>query len=170
MHQDTCEFLARLPDRRHLLVRPYSQDYGWGAVEMMRKAAPDAEFDDRKKSADIRFAESRLVIHNYLGTGWLETLALDIPTVCFYDTETFAFREAAQPHIDALESVGVLHRSGNSAALFVATHADDIEKWWNKAETQEARRNFVEQYANFSPDWKEQWEQEFKMVLDTMRN
>ena len=47
---------------------------------------------------------------------------------------------------------------------------DDIEKWWNKAETQEARRNFVEQYANLSPDWKEQWEQEFKAVLDTMGN
>ena len=114
----------------------------------------------------IRFAESRLVIHNYLGTGWLETLALDIPTICFYDPETYAFLEAAQPYIDALESVGVLHRSGNSVALFVASLADDIEKWWDKVEVQEARRNFVAQYANFSPDWKDQWEQEFKTVLD----
>jgi putative transferase (TIGR04331 family) len=128
MHRETCEFLAGVPDRRHLLIRPYSQDYGWGAVDMMRKAAPDAKFDDRKKSAAIRFAESRLVIHNYLGTGWLETLALDIPTVCFYDPETYAFREAVQPYIDALEKIGVLHHSGNSAALFVASLADDIEK------------------------------------------
>ncbi len=166
MHRETCDFLSGLPDRRQLLVRPYSEDYGWGAVEMMRNAAPEAEFDDHKKNSAIRFAESRLVIHNYLGTGWLETLALDIPTICFYDPETYAFREAAQPYIDALESVGVLHRSGNSVALFVASLADDIEKWWDKVEVQEARRNFVAQYANFSPDWKDQWEQEFKTVLD----
>ena len=137
---------------------------------MMRKVAPDAEFDDFKKSSAFRFAESRLVIHNYLGTSWLETLALDIPTVCFYDPETYAFREAAQPYINSLATVGVLHRSGNSAALFVASLGDDMEKWWAKVEVQKARRNFVKQYANFSPDWKEQWEQEFKAVLDTMGN
>jgi putative transferase (TIGR04331 family) len=170
LHRETCKFLTQLPDRRQLLVRPYPQDYGWGAVGMMRKVAPDAEFDDHKKSSAIRYAESRLVIHNYLGTGWLETLALDIPTVCFYDPEAYAFREAAQSYIDALETVGVLHCSGNSAGLFVASLGDDIEKWWAKVEVQEARRNFVKQYANFSPDWKEQWEQEFKAVLDIIGN
>ena len=168
LHEETCEFLTRLPNRKHLLVRPYTQDYGWGTLEMMRKAAPDAEFDDRKKSSFTRFAESRLVIHNHLGTAWLETLALDIPTVCFYDIETYEFREDAQPYLDVLAKVGVLHRSGNSAAVFVASLDDEIEKWWHKAQTQEARRNFVEKYANFSPDWKEQWEQEFKEVLNAV--
>jgi len=168
MHRETCEFLAGLPDRSKLLVRPYRYDYGWGAVEMMRKVAPDAEFDDHQKSSAIRFAESRLVIHNYLGTGWLETLALDIPTVCFYDTDTYFFREEAQHYIDMLENVGVLYRSGNSAARFVAALGDDIENWWSKVDVQEARRRFVEQYANFSSDWKQQWEREFKAVLDNV--
>lgn len=166
MHRETCEFLATLPDRRKLLVRPYPHDYGWGMVDMMRKAAPEATFDDPRIGSAVRYAESRLVIHNYLGTGWLETLGLDIPTVCFYDPETYAFREAAQSYIDALESVGVLHRSGKSAARFVAGLGDSIDSWWNKSEVQEARCNFVERYANFSPDWKQQWEREFETVLD----
>lgn len=165
MHSETCAFLISLSDRSKLLIRPYSQDYGWGAVEMMRKAAPDAEIDDRQNLSSDRFAESRLVIHNYLGSGWLETLALDIPTVCFYDADTYLFREEAQPYIDALENVGVLHHSGSSAAQFVAALGDNIETWWRKRDVQQARLAFVRQYANFSSDWKREWEQEFKAVL-----
>lgn len=169
MHRETCAFLAALPDRKNLLVRPYLHDYGWGFVDMMRKAAPDAAFDGLQVRSSVRYAESRVVIHNYLSTGWLETLALDLPTVCFFDPDTYAFRESGQPYINALESVGVVHRSGVSAARFIANLGNDIEGWWRKPEVQEARRNFVERYANFSPDWKEQWEREFETVLDGVR-
>lgn len=166
MHRETCEFLAALPDRSKLLVRPYPHDYGWGLVGMMHKAAPDATFDEHRGRSAARYAESRLVIHNYLGTGWLETLALDIPTVCIYDTSAYAFREATQPFIDALGRVGVLHCSGAAAARFVTRLGGNPESWWKQPDVQEARRNFVEHYANFSPDWKKQWEHEFETALD----
>lgn len=166
MHSDTCEFLSALQDCDGLVIRPYPTDYGWGFVEAMRKAAPHAAFDNSKGRSAVAYAKSRLVIHNYLGTGWLETLALDIPTVCFYDPNTYSFREVAQSRIDALERVGVLHRSGIAAANFVASLGDDIKGWWSRPEVQEARRNFVERYANFSHDWKRQWEREFESVLD----
>jgi len=169
MQRETCEFICALPDHKQLMVRPYVEDYGWGFLEMMRKAAPNAVFDDLQKSSFSRFAESRLVVHNYLGTGWLETLALDIPTVCFYDIDTYAFRESAQPYIDAFERIGVLHRSGAAAARFVAALGNDIESWWRKAEIQEARQNFVSRYARFSPDWKEQWEREFSSLIAEAR-
>lgn len=165
MQRETCEFLSALPDHKKLMVRPYSNDYGWGFTEMMRKVAPNASFDDRRTSSFARYSESRLVVHNYLGTGWLETLALDIPTVCFFDIDTYAFRESAQPYIDALERIGVLHHSGVSAARFVAALGNNIESWWRTAEVQDVRHNFVSRYANFSPDWKEQWEREFSLLL-----
>lgn len=166
MHNETCAFLADLPDRRNLLVRPYPTDYGWGFTDMMRKAAPDAVFDDHRVGAFERYAESRLVVHGYLGTSYLETLALNIPTICFYDVDTYAFREEAQSLLDGLESVGILHRSGKAAARFVAGLRNDPEGWWAKPEVQEARNRFVEQYANFSPDWKAQWETEFRRAID----
>ena len=169
MHRQTCEFLAALPNRKNLLIRPCPTDYGWGLVDMMRMAAPDATFDDHRAGSFVRYAESRLVIHNYLGTSWLETLALDIPTVCFFDPDTYAFRNSAQPIVDALERVGVLHRSGIAAARFVAAVANDPEKWWKLGDVQEARQNFVDRYANFSPNWQEQWENEFEAVLDVAR-
>lgn len=166
MHRETCAFLGGLPDHRNLMVRPYASDYGWGFERMMRSAAPSAKFDDRRVDALTRYAQSRLVVHNYLGTGWLETLALDIPTVCFFDEEIYAFRDVAQPLMNALEHVGILHRSGSAAARFVAGLGNDPEGWWSNPEVQQARNDFIERYANFSPDWARQWEAEFRQWLD----
>ncbi len=166
MHRETCEFLDALPERSNLLVRPYPHDFGWGFVDMMRKAAPDAAFDSLGVGAFDRFAQSRLVVHNYLGTGYLETLALNVPTVCFYDADTYAFRPDARVLMEGLEKVGILHRSGKAAARFVAGMHDDPEGWWMKPDVQEARNRFVQQYANFSPDWKTLWETEFRRAID----
>lgn len=169
MHRETCKFLATLPDHSKLLVRPYPQDYGWGFSDMMRKSAPNAEFDDHRIGSFVRYAESRLVVHNYLGTSYLETLALNIPTICFYDPTTYAFREGAQPFIDKLEMVGILHRSGVTAAHFVAGILNNTETWWNQPDIQSVRQDFVNHYANFSLDWKQQWEREFEVILDEVR-
>jgi len=166
MHRRTCDFLTFLPDRRGVLIRPYPHDYGWGFTDNLRKAAPEAIFDNHRKRSITRFAESRLVVHNYLGTAWLETLALNIPTVCFYDSDAYAFRTEVQPWIDTLEQLGILHQSGKSAAQFFVSLNNDPEGWWDKREVQEARQNFIARYANFSPDWKLHWEREFELVLD----
>lgn len=166
MHRETCEFLTAFADRKNLLVRPFPEDYGWGFTEMLRKAAPDAIFDDHRLNAFDRFAQSRLVVHNYLGTGYLETLALNVPTVCIYDVDTYAFRGEVQPLMDGLESAGVLHRTGKAAARFVAGLGDDPEGWWARPEVQEARHNFVTRYANFASDWKMHWGREFRLAME----
>jgi putative transferase (TIGR04331 family) len=166
MQRETCEFLAALPDRRELLVRPYTNDYSGKFVGLLHRAAPDAAFDDRRTSAMRRFAQSRLVVHNYLGTGYLETLALNIPTVCFYDPDTYAFRAEAEPIMEALARVGILHFSGKAAACFVAGFLSDPDGWWSKPEVQLARQEFVERYACFSSDWKRHWETEFRSAIE----
>jgi putative transferase (TIGR04331 family) len=161
---ETSDFLSSLNDREKLLLRPSSDDYGWGTVEMMMQVAPELEVDDLKTSAASRFAESTVVIHNYMGTSWLETLALDIPTLCFYDPRTYVFREPARPYIDALERVGIVHRSGNSAARFLNNVSGRLELWWQTPEVQKARQEFVVRYANYSADWVQQWRIEFQNV------
>lgn len=166
MHKETCAFLTAFPKRKDLLVRPYPNEYGWGFAAMMREAAPEAAFDDHRVGVLRRYATSRLVIHNYLGTGYLETLALNVPTICFYDPDTYAFRDDALPLIERLECVGVLHRSGKAAAQFFASLGNSPEGWWMKPEVQEARIKFIDQYANFSPDWKTRWEIEFLNAIE----
>jgi putative transferase (TIGR04331 family) len=110
-------------------------------------------------------AISALVVHNYLGTSWLESLAMNVPTVCFIPPGIHAFRSAAQPFVDRLQQVGILHYSGRDAARFVNSFKGDLNTWWKSAEVQEAREAFVARYANFSDDWLAAWQAEFESLL-----
>lgn len=160
--KETVGFLALLHPSSDLLIRPYHIDFGWKMAAALRRTAPWAKFDDERPSSFLRYAESRLVIHNYLGTSWLETLALNIPTICFYDPHAYRFRHAVTPYIDALERAGVLHRQAASAARFASSVWKDPSVWWNSAEVQAARESFVGSYANFSADWRRLWAEEFE--------
>jgi putative transferase (TIGR04331 family) len=167
MIRDTVDFVSKYPEQANLLIRPNIPDYGWGFLDKLKQVAPIAKYDTgkRRPSPFKRYAQSRLVVHNYLGTSWLETLALNIPTVCFFDPNTYEFRQAAKPYIEDLEQVGILHQSGKEAARFVRDKWPVIETWWQQPEVQKARSAFCANYANFSPDWPQQWEVEFKRVL-----
>ena len=118
-----------------------------------------------KESGMELASRARLVIHNYLGTSWLETLAMNIPTVCFYDPSMYQPRASAQPFVEALARVGVIHYSGKDAAKFVNSLHGDPSAWWRSAEVQEAREAFVARYANFSDNWLEAWQEEFESLL-----
>lgn len=165
----TREFLSTFPKDKSLFIRAYPEDMGWGFAKMMKELSPEAEFDDFQKNLATRFAESRLVIHNYFCTGFLETMSLNIPTVCFFEPEAYAFRYEAQQFIGRLKATGILHCSGQGAAEFVASLDNKFEDWWARKEIQELRKQFVEKFANYSLDWKSQWEREFKTICKVSR-
>jgi putative transferase (TIGR04331 family) len=128
----------------------------------------DSHFDSEgfQESGSKSASASSLVVHNYLGVTWLESLAMNVPTVCFIPTGIHAFRSAAQPFVDRLQQVGILHHSGREAAKFVNGFRGDPSWWWKSAEVQEAREAFVARYANFSDDWLAAWQAEFESLLE----
>ena len=56
-------------------------------------------------------------------------------------------RQSAEAVFDALEQVGVFHRTPESAAAFINSIWHDVDGWWNSLPTLDARKQFTEQYA-----------------------
>lgn len=165
LHQNTYKFLSAIGVGVPIKIRPYPHDYHTGFLEGMKEAVPRAVISSSKSSM-YDYSESRFVVHNYIGTSWLETLSNNIPTICLYDPEsTHRFTTHAQPFIDELERVGILHRNGDSAGRFVADIYNDPYDWWQRSEVQAAKDKFVAQYANFSHNWPKQWEQELETQI-----
>lgn len=160
MIAETASFVGATAGWPELRVRSFPNDYGSGLVKILKAANPELHLDDMRVTGLHSYLQAELVAHSYLGTSWLETLALNIPTVCFYDPQTYDFREAVIPFIDRFESAGILHRDGAAAASFIGNIRKNPRSWWNSPDIQNLRREFVEQYANFSPDWAREWEQE----------
>ena len=165
------------PDHVQVVARETRQflgDLNWSADVVIRGSHSDVEvlqtqhftrIDDLSISGAMSASRAALTVHNYLGMSWLETLALDIPTVCFIPKGIHKFRASAQPFADALIRVGVLHYSGAEAAKFVNSLRGNPTAWWQSAEVQEAREAFVARYANFNDNWLEAWTDEFERLL-----
>ena len=161
--EETVSFAKALDDRRSLCVR----SSGEAVFPMHRLQGSRATLtkDNGREAGAKAASRARLVVHNYLGTTWLETLAMNIPTVCFFDPRVFRPRETARPFFEVLQRIGVLHHSGVEAAKFVNGLNGDPSAWWQSAEVQEAREAFVARYANFSENWLPAWMEEFERLL-----
>lgn len=166
MHDETIRFLTALHGAEGLRIRPYPTDYGWGFARRLRAAAPQATFDTKPGRPIASYRESRIVVHNYLGTGWLETLAANKPTVCFYDPAVYAFRDDAAPLVASLERVGILHRTGVDSARFVNELGDSIDSWWSQSDVKSARHEFVSRYAMLSEHWARDWQPELAAQVE----
>lgn len=166
MNEHVYDFINKLPDKRNLTIRPYWRDYGWGAVQKMQILAPEAKLDCSNKFASLMYGYG-LVVISYIGTTLCESLAANIPTICFFDPTVMLFREQSMKCIEALKSVGIIHDSGKEAGNFIIELNEDIDGWWYRNDTQNARKKFVDNYANFSNDWKNSWEREFEAVLSS---
>jgi len=161
MMEQTAMFVRRINGRIKITLRPPPVEFGLKTIQLLRKIDIGLAIDNMRKSGIASYLQSDLVIHSYLGTSWLETLALNIPTVCFYDSDIYAFRDDSLALIDSLKHVGILHESGERAATFVLSVKDRLQGWWSKPDVQEARTSFVQRYASFSTHWPTLWEDEF---------
>jgi hypothetical protein len=160
LHTRSLDFVRTFAPRDALTIRPYPLEFGWGFSARLKEAGAGAVFDLGSRASES-FAAAELVVHNYLGTAWLETIAADIPTVCFFDEAAYAFRDDAAPHIEALLRVGVLHRTGEDAARFVTTLRGGSQQWWHSPEVRAALEPFIRSYARFETDWPRRWRREF---------
>jgi|GEM_PF-569970 len=164
-------FLARLPDalRSRLIYRPYMHDYGWGATGTIRSRFPTVLIDDvRSWSATLpqRLKASRLVVIDHNSTTLLFTLALNIPTIMFWDPECWEVRDSAEPYFRELRRVGILWDTPEDAAAKAAEIYCDPAKWWGSADVQSVRERFTARYARASSEWISEWKQ---ILMDELK-
>ena len=133
-------------------------DYGWN----VRKRFSDSDIHISEKSRRKEYYDLHVI--NYLGAAWLETLAANMPTICFYSRERYLFREGVQPYIDALTDVGILHDSVDSAVAKILEVQQFPQRWWLSDEVQDIRESFVYRYARMEDMWLDSWVEEFSNI------
>lgn len=159
MHDEAVALVAARRSTTPLHVRPFPGVASGFAARVTALGRPDVALVAGGSIAS-QYASSRIVIHAYLGSSWLETMGWDVPTVCLHDPRAYAFRPDAAPLLDGLRRVGILHDSAASAAAHLAAIDADPGAWWGSDEVQLARIAFVDRFANFAPTWEGELERE----------
>lgn len=151
--EDQCRFVQGLPEglRDQLLVRLYSQDYGYSQRQRWQARFPNIRLDDGVRPMASLVKKSRLYISTYNATTYLESMSLNFPTIMFWNPKHWELRDSAIPYFEQLKAVGIFHDTPESAARQMAAVWDDVSGWWENAAVQSVRREFCERYAHI-PD------------------
>lgn len=147
--EDQCRFTAALSTnlRSNLLIRLYSQDYGWCQKKRWLDRFPNIRLDDGTASISSLIENSRLYISTYNATTFLDSLSMNVPTIMFWNPKHWELREEARPYFNRLKEVGIFHETPESAAAKVVEIWDSVSCWWNQPEIQEAREYFCKRFA-----------------------
>lgn len=130
-----------------LRIHHAHQDAGSSQVDWWELNCPNIKQDIGSIDFKTRLTESRLVLIAHNGTSIPECIALHAPTIITWSDSYMKVRQSAEAVFDALEQVGIFHRTPESAASFINSIWDDVDGWWNSPTTVDARKQFTDQYA-----------------------
>lgn len=101
-------------------------------------------------------ANARLTIIDYVSTAYIESLFMNVPTVLFFNKESYKLADKHENFFSKLAQQNIVHYDGESAAKFVSEIAGDPNAWWYSKDVQAARNEFLA--SNFcAPVGMTQW-------------
>ncbi len=164
---DTITFLDAFQDDRTLLVRSWPpQGYKWCIKSRIQDCFPDMDQDDLSETFPERLKKARIHVTHHIGTAFLESISMNVPTVVFLSSKIYRFRAPAVSIMGQLEACGILHYSVDKAIEHVRSIEHDPQFWWNKQDVLSARKSFIHHYNRSSDQWMDVWVAEFRDVLD----
>ena len=152
--EDQCSFIDSLPGhiRDAVIVRLHHKNYDWDQEGRFKSRFPDLKLDRCEQDMNDLIAQSRVYITTYNATTYLESFAMNVPTVIYWDPNHWELRESAKPYFEGLKQVGIFHETPQSAARHVALIWDDVDAWWNSPEVRAEVSRFSQYFGRLPDD------------------
>ena len=99
----------------------------------------------------------KLLIIDHPDTTLNIAMAANIPTVCFWDNNTWPTSRQAEPYFQAMRDASILIDNSKGAAEKVNEIWGDVMGWWEQPHIQKAREEWCWQYARTSKHWRWEW-------------
>ena len=149
--KDQFDFVTSLRDniRQQLTVRLHQgyKKMQWSDLQRWGDFDPNVKIDTGTTPINNLIANNRLVVHSYDSTGILETLSLNIPTICFWKGNFEHLLPIAKPNYDLLRKAGIFVEEPAAAADLISDRWDNVLGWWNSKIVQQCRMAFCNIYA-----------------------
>lgn len=157
--KDRETFLAGLPPalRGRVTVRLQKGELGGRQAERLRAAFPEIKVDRGERPFRERLRQCRLAVFDHPGTSWLESAALEVPSLFFWRPEDWAMRSCAEPVFERLRKVKALFDSPAEAAASLALREAALAGWSRAPEVIDAFDRLRSQFAKSSSNWRRQW-------------
>lgn len=164
--EDQGRFIDDLPERirNTLIVRLQQDDYGWQQKQRLQDRYPKICLDNGQASITALIRKSRICIATHNATTFLESMALNTPTIIFWNPRHYELRDSAVPYFELLKKVGIFHDTAESAAQQLIEAWDDVAAWWGSEPVQAVRKNFCDQYSRMPGEPLKDIERELRQI------
>lgn len=155
-------FLRALPAglRSRVLLRPSRDDLGWSIAQRLRHAIPDVAVDDFSRSFNERLSEAKVVVIDYFGSTFTQSMGSAIPTVLVWDPDAWIMNDVAKVSFDDLEAAGVYFRRTEPAAAAVARIWRDPQAWWEEPKVAGPVDKLLARFFHVDRNWVGPWRRE----------
>lgn len=133
--------------KENLTIRLKPVGKGWNEKERFEDLLSPKKIDMGEESIFSVIEKTKIYFATYNGTGYLESLAMNIPTILFSNPFDEKLREDSLKHFKLLENNKIFFRDPILATNHINKVWDNVEKWWLSEEVQFARKNFCFNYA-----------------------
>lgn len=109
---------------------------------------------DRTPSFHSSVCNFSLIISTYNAATYLETMAMNVPTIIYWNPLMWPLRDSALPYFKLLTDCNVLIKTPSKLVSVLS----DIESkgvfcWWNEPHRRESIFQFIAQYAQVNPNY-----------------
>lgn len=129
-----------------LRLRPNFERFGYNEKIKIKKRFPKI-YIDTSKNINKLYADSRLVIHFYLATTFLETVSNNIPSIIFIDEEKHNFNKKTVSLFKSLKKNNILFNDSKMMYKFIEKNYNNLERWWYSKKTQHSLNVFRDNYC-----------------------
>jgi putative transferase (TIGR04331 family) len=122
---------------------------------------------DNEKHFIKSLKNNKLIVATCNQTTFLQSLAMNIPTVVFWNSEYELLEDSVISDYKKLYDIGILFDSPEAAAKHINELWNNIDIWWNAPELQTIRREFCNKYmyTTNNKDRVLQWSVFFNQLL-----
>ena len=126
-------------------------NHGFDEKDVWKKKFPNIELDDGTKSISNLYEDSKIVVHSSIGTSYLETLKLNIPTIVFQNLKNLDLNKNTKKNISMLKKEKIFFDNEKKAVEHLESVWHNVDAWWSKKSLQSTRKNFCKKYIKTSP-------------------
>jgi hypothetical protein len=101
----------------------------------------------------------RIVLYDQIGTGTLECLTSEVPSMVFWKRIYSRESSCAKDLVAALEQYGVVHSNTDTLMQEIKTYLAAPDKWMNNTGRKQAIQNFCQKFALTDPHWHQKWKE-----------
>lgn len=154
---DLCVFFRLLKGNKickNLFIKLHPGNSLWHEEKQFLSHNPDLNFLDEKKSMIKEINSAKLIIHTFCGTGHLECLAINKPTLILFVQNLNLLDNKSQNYVKKFIKLGIIHK--NPQSLFKMLESleqnNSIEKWWNLNKRQSLLKRYRNDFGFFNKE------------------